>query len=846
MACGGGSSSTPAPLLTAPGGPGHTPSAELALPLAAHPGDTWMEASLPAQTGVAYAWTAPATGTADILAFSAGITPGPLPVQARVTNTATSASVSGSRTVTVQTGTWLVEDGGLSAPMAAATETVLASGRVLVAGGMGPDGYPMALAEIYDPVTGHWNATGSLTVARDFHTATLLPDGTVLVAGGLDSTFSASRTAELYDPATGTWTATAPLGTGRQRFTATLLPDGTVLAAGGENDAATPTVLASAEIYTPGPSAGWSYTVQAGTSTQTLMTVGHEAHTATLLRNGTVLVAGGEDSTSVPLAASETYDPATGLWSATTTPLNTARSYATATLLADGTVLAAGGNGALDSAETYSAGTWTAVGSLRTGRLYHTAGLLQDGTVLVAGGMDGSGDALASAELYSPGGASWSVPSGARPQLTVGRFNHASAVLQDGTVLVAGGEAASVVLPNGAAEPSGYVAGGALAGTFVGAIASSERYTPAGTPGAGTWAGPVTTARQNHTATLLADGTLLVAGGQDATGTPLASVQLYNPATRAWTSGGRLASARCNHTATLLGDGTVLVAGGQGGTAGSPVTLQTAELYTPALVPGQAGAWTAAGTLAFPRQNHTATLLADGSTVLVAGGVNGAAVLASTELYVSGAWTSSGSMDLNAERQNHTATLLGDGTVLVAGGLDVVGSVPAVLTSSEIYTPGATPSVAGTWSLDGTAMNVGRQWHTATALQDGTVLVAGGADASLDAIAASEIYLPGTGWSATPASGITGRFFHTATLLADGTVLAAGGYSGGYLSSGEVYTATAPGVGSWALATGGFDGLAHGLNAERFAHTATLLGDGLSVLFCFGNGGDAVTETYVP
>jgi hypothetical protein len=121
---------------------------------------------------------------------------------------------------------------------------LLPNGKVLVAGGDGSSGY-LASAELYDPATGIWMATGSLSTARYDHTATLLPNGKILVAGGYNGGYLAS--AELYNPANGTWTATGSLGTARELHTATLLPNGMVLVAGGYNFSSGS--LASAELY---------------------------------------------------------------------------------------------------------------------------------------------------------------------------------------------------------------------------------------------------------------------------------------------------------------------------------------------------------------------------------------------------------------------------------------------------------------------------------------------------------------------------------------------------------------------------------------------------------------------
>src|SRR6202022_3250394 len=153
----------------------------------------------------------------------------------------------------------------------------------------------------------------------------------------------------------------------------------------------------------------------------------------------------------------------------------------------------------------------------------------------------------------------------------------------------------------------GLFAIGLIASTAVPALGSSNTWTPTGS---------MTTARTGHTATLLANGEVLVAGGGNATGS-LTSAELYNPATGKWTVSGSMATARGSHTATLLPNGEVLVAGGvsNGSSPWAPSCTATAELYNPFT-----GQWTTTGSMTKPRDSHTATLLNDGS-VLVAGGL---------------------------------------------------------------------------------------------------------------------------------------------------------------------------------------------------------------------------------
>src|SRR5215831_12305977 len=128
-------------------------------------------------------------------------------------------------------------------------------------------------------------------------------------------------------------------------------------------------------------------------------------------------------------------------------------------------------------------------------------------------------------------------------------------------------------------------------------------------PATGTWTatGSLGTARDNHTATLLSNGKVLVAGGTNLSEPFLRSAEIYDPATGTWTATGSMVIKRKSHTATLLPNGKVLVVGGYNGSNGS---LRSAELYDPA-----AGTWTSTGSLGQPRNFHTATLLPSGKVL---------------------------------------------------------------------------------------------------------------------------------------------------------------------------------------------------------------------------------------
>jgi hypothetical protein len=341
--------------------------------------------------------------------------------------------------VPLRSGGWTVT-GSMKTEREFHTATVLEDGRVLVAGGFACCA-PLASAELYDPSSGTWSATASMAQARRFHTASRLATGEVLVTGGLIGTGGPNTvslgSAEVYDPDSGTWRATGTMATARHHHAAIVLADGRVLVTGGAEAAASVhgdgsysgRVLASAELYDPA-SGRWTATGS--------MIAARESHFAIRLRDDKVLVVGGLERGLANLPA-ELYDPSTGIWTAAGLPELT--RIDTATLLDSGAVLVTGsgsGLGAAAGAEIFDpgSGTWTPTGSLNGARMGSTATLLSDGRVLVAGGDSDDPRTLALAELFDPKLGSWI--SG--PTMSSPRLQPTAVLLADGRVLLTGGE----------------------------------------------------------------------------------------------------------------------------------------------------------------------------------------------------------------------------------------------------------------------------------------------------------------------------------------------------------------------------------------------------------------------
>ncbi len=352
------------------------------------------------------------------------------------------------------------------------------------------------------------------------------------------------------------WTVTQPMHMARDGATITVLPSGDVLVVGGSGPHGP---LVSAEIYRPRARL-WARTGS--------LHAARDNHTATLLRDGQVLVAGGSDASNV-LSSAELYDPRAARWTSTR-PMRQARSGHTATLLSNGEVLVVGGASqnvtGLASAEIFNArtGRWRGTGRLITGRSGHRAILLPTGSVLVIGGDHAdSADTLASAEAYIPRTGLWTrVRSMLYP-----RDYFTATLLRTGRVLIAGTPGTRSIFNC------------SLRGHTCPYPPDAELYNPQ--IGTSIPTGQMTTLRSQHTATLLADGTVLVTGGNGNTcgnaNCPwTASTEIYRPQTNRWTAARSMHQARIDSLATLLHDGTILVAGGRAANE-----LSSAEIYNP-------------------------------------------------------------------------------------------------------------------------------------------------------------------------------------------------------------------------------------------------------------------------
>ena len=359
-------------------------------------------------------------------------------------------------------------------------------------------------------------------------------------------------------------------------------------------------------------------------------------------------------------------------------------------------------------------------------------------------------------------------------------------------------------------SPAKIIAGGAAL-ALVSALFITQPFDRADETSPGivipaTVAGPLSEARQLHTATALGDGRVLVIGGKTSLDGPdsaaIATAEMWDPTTGDFLPAGSTSEARYDHTATLLPDGRILVVGGYGNDAS---WLDSAELWDPAT-----GEFSPAGELGLGRHAHSATLLPDGR-VLIAGGYGGEwEWLTAAEVWDPRTETFAPAGDLAQARWEHDAVLLPDGRVLVVGGAETI--TPRTLV--EIWDP-----ETGSFAPAGELVQ-GRTMHTTTVLEDGRVMVAAGYPGGEPwEVASVEIWDPATNTVTAGDPLEFARTAHSATLLPSGDVLIVGGTD----TTGAELPAE-----RWDQASEAFD--VADISTTQYGHTANLLPDGRVLL----------------
>jgi hypothetical protein len=584
-----------------------------------------------------------------------------------------------------------------------------------------------ASAEIYDPQTESFEATGSMTEqgGRSRHSAELLPDGKVLILGGMSEGIGSRGVAQdnLYDPGTGVFS---------------LLPG--VFDSTNSSTSQTVTQFQPGRLLIVGrnicpASSVFDYAAPASSGLKFPLMTSVAAHSATRLVDGSVLIAGGyanrgkcgsgpglglDRGASFQL----TNDWKTNPWS--------------------GWILSA--------AEVFQPSTsgFVAVGSMSIPRIGHTATLLKSGQVLIAGGFTGK-SFTSSCEIFDPRNKTFH-PG---PSMHEARIGHSATLLGNGEVLIAGGF-------NGKEFNK-----------------SAELYNPE--TGTFEMVGMLKTARESATATLLPNETVLVAGGHN-TGGVTQHCELFDPQSKHFRVTADLINPRYSHSATLLSNGKVLVAGG--GLAITPST-EAGEVFDPATARFSGVTSLAGIDVLGNRVGSPWARLPDGQIFEVYWGpfatrYEGPPVVSEIRDLENGKARSAAPM--NVVRKDVTVTSLQDGRVLVAGGFEL--KAHHVSATAELY------DVRSNRFIVTGRMTVRRTGHAAIALKDGRVLIVGGStQGSGGALASAELYNPLTGKFSRTGSMTTARQGARAAVMSDGRVLVVGGSdaSGLTVLSGEVY-----------------------------------------------------------
>jgi uncharacterized protein YjdB len=559
--------------------------------------------------------------------------------------------------------------------------------------------YPTVLADITHEVT--WKSSNSSVASvSSAGVVTGVAAGTITISVTMSGFTGTPQTASVtVVPTPPNWTLTGDLFHQTAGQIAVKLNDGTVIIAGGEDSSNA--VLDLAQIYTP--STGLF------TPTTGNMVVARTLPVAALLPDGTVLIAGGGSGTGGggDIESAEIYNPSTGMFTATANDMSAIRSGgATATLLNTGMVLVAGGGQAGTSADLYdpSTQTFTPTGPLNVARVSATATLLTSGDVLITGGHDPSSDtggALSSAELYDTTTGKFTLLTAT---MAFAREFHTATLLTDGQVLIAGGTAST----GSASTPPAY----------------EELYDP--TTQTFLQTGALNAPRIAFNSLLLGDGTVLIVGGEapnDLTGLfgetfpPQATCEIYNPETAKFTFTANMSYSRAEFTATLLQNGSVLAAGGEGvilfpapaeiftPSSTSPTLVSIAVTPTTAsIAAGDTQAFTATGTYSdTSTQNITSTVTwasSDKSAATIAStGVATGVAAGSSTITASLSGITSNSATLTVTAATLTSIAITPTTASIA-----VGKTQA-FTATGTYSNSTTENITSTvtWASSNTA-----------------------------------------------------------------------------------------------------------------------------------------------
>jgi hypothetical protein len=767
------------------------------------------------------------------------------------------------------------------------TVTTLQDGRILICGGLNVF-TPTSSAAIYTPATNAITSVGPMTVARYAHTATLLPSGKVLIAGGtdVDNVLAPLATAEIFDPNSNTFTATGPMVNRRSLHTATLLPTGKVLLAGSYNTLEQQT----AEIFDPATNAF---------TAAPQMTTKRAEHSAVPLTNGNILIMGGVTAcavsagdgfcTDLHLSSAEIYDSSTNSFSAVG-PMHVGRRLASVVVLKSGKVFVVGGADQLGTspsmattqAELYDPATrqFSIAASSNIGFWNGVAVLLTDGRVLVCGGHDGT-YSFGYAQIFDPISQTFFMI----PAMNTPRLGFGGALLPSGSVALFGGSSDA---------SNGLNSTEIFSPTSLTAEYLLKIQNPAPTL---SQLGPAVTVA-GDTATLSGTGfnsqsELLINGESLAYSLNAAqqiqfpmpalfgtySIAVSNPA-----PGGGLSNAiqQTSHVALsvhpsspqlLPGSATALtvtaVGGGgytssirEGALGGTLSTGLDGHWLSPDYIaPSAPGTYhidyvssvepqaTATATVTVSNSAihassislqapHTAgvaaTKLSNGKLLITGGGTGSVSTSIAAELLDPAAASSTLVAPLNVARSGHTSTTLANGKVLIVGGVTPnAGGTTSATATTEIFDP-----ATSTFSV-GPILSTARNGHFGLLLPSGDVLIAGGCTAT--SAVSTEIFRAST---KTMQAGPTFRAAHCAgqaTVLASGLIL----FTGGYDPSNSTYTPTAE---TYDPTTNTFSA-AGTLIQARYSHAATLLTDGRVIVtggYSSTTGTSATTEYFDP